>query len=335
MDGREIAEYGALLALLLFCIVGTLRASKLLRQRSKGFLLGTASATDSASPVSLVALPVVVTDRRGQLVSGLKQDDFLVFEDGKPQMICAFREEDLPVSVGLVVDSSESMRPKRREVTQAAISFVERSNRDDEIFVVNFNDHVSLGLPANVPFTNDVRLLEEAVRKSPPEGETALYDAVLLALKQVQLGTRERRSLLIISDGDDNASRTNSDQLLAVAETNAVLIYALAVFEGTQVESHAAFLTQLTKVTGGNAYLLNSATELPELGQQIARELRSQYTLLYSPSNTKRDGAFRSIRVVAQTPAQGKLFVRTRTGYRAATDSVGVAEPGATLLSGD
>jgi Ca-activated chloride channel homolog len=334
MDGREIAEYAALLALLLFCIVGTLRASKLLRQRSKG-LLGTASVTDRASPVSLVALPVVVTDRRGQLVSGLKQDDFLVFEDGKPQAICAFREEDLPVSVGLVVDSSESMRLKRREVTQAAISFVERSNRDDEIFVVNFNDQVSLGLPANIPFTNDIRLLEDAVRKSPPEGETALYDAVLAALKHVQLGTRERRSLVIISDGDDNASRSTFDQLLAAAETNGVLIYALAVFDSSQIENDAAFLTQLAKVTGGNAYLLNSATELPELGPQIARELRSQYTLLYSPSNTKRDGAFRTIRVVAQTSAQGKLFVRTRTGYRAALDSVGVAEPGATSLSGD
>jgi Ca-activated chloride channel homolog len=334
MDGREIAEYAALLAVLLLCIVATLRASKLLRQRSKG-LLGAANATDRPSAVSLVALPVVVTDRRGQLVSGLKQDDFLVFEDGKPQVICAFREEDLPVSVGLVVDSSESMRLKRREVTQAAISFVERSNRDDEIFVVNFNDQVSLGLPANVPFTNDIRLLEDAVQKSPPEGETALYDAVLAALKHVQLGTRERRSLVIISDGDDNASRSTFDQLLAAAETNGVLIYALAVFDSSQIESNAAFLTQLAKVTGGNAYLLNSATELPELGPQIARELRSQYTLLYSPSNTKRDGAFRTIRVVAQTPAQGKLFVRTRTGYRAALDSVGVAEPGATSLSGD
>jgi Ca-activated chloride channel homolog len=322
MDFRLISECAALLILVLLCVGATRRASRLLRQRFYARKV-TEKRRNGSRLLDLVMLPVTVTDRRGQIVAGLNAEDFLVFEDGKPQVISAFREPGCPMTLGLVIDSSESMRNKRIDVTAAALGFAEASNREDEIFVLNFNEQASLGLPPSVQFTNNLRQLEEAVRRGFPEGETALYDAILLALKQVQQGTRERKSLLIISDGDDNASRAHADELLAAAEAGPVLIYALAISDSAQPENNIVFLTQLAKVTGGKAHVLDSTSHLAEVTAQLARELRGQYTLFYHPSNRKQDGAFRTVRVVAQTPAQGKLFVHTRAGYRSSAHVAG------------
>ncbi len=313
MNSRAVGDYVGLIALLLFCIVATVRASRLLGMRANtGKILQRREET--SSHISKVALPVVVTDRLGQFVSGLKENDFRVFENGTPQTISAFREEYQPVTMGLVLDASESMRTKRSAVTTAAVSFIEASKPGDELFVVNFNERAFLGLPSDVSFSNNVALLEDAVRGSHPEGETALYDAILLAMKRLQLGTRERKSLLVISDGDDNASRGTFRQVLAAAQRNFALICTLEIVD-TEIIGGNALLQQLANLTGGTARVIRRSQDISSVGRQIAREIHEQYTLVYSPSNVTVDGTFRTVRVVAQTPAEAKLSVRTRVGY--------------------
>jgi Ca-activated chloride channel homolog len=321
MGFREIYDWAGVLALLLFCAAATLRASRLLRSHLH-VVTGLAKEREIRTDVWRVALPVVVTDRLGQFVSGLKPEDFLVFENGRPQVISAFGNEDLPMTVGLVVDSSESMRAKRGEVRAVAMSFVESSNPEDEIFVMNFNERASLSLPPNVFLPNNVDRLEATLAKYRPEGETALYDAIFLAMKQLKLGIRKRKSLLVISDGDDNASRISSQQVLAAAEGNSVPIYILVIQDKDSIDTNGAFLNQLAEVTGGKAHFIACRNEVSGIGRQIAREVREQYTLVYSPSPVGQNGAFRTIRVVAQTPAQGKLLVRTRASYLAQKDPV-------------
>ena len=319
MDYREISDWAGVLALLLFCAAATLRASNLLRSNSH-VVTGLAKEKEMPTNVCQISLPVVVTDRLGQFVSGLKPEDFSVFENGKPQVISAFGSEDLPATVGLVLDSSASMRAKRGDVRAAAIGFAESSNPEDEIFVVNFNEGASLSSPPTVSFPSNVDQLEAALAKYHPEGETALYDAIFLAMKQLKLGTRERKALLVISDGDDNASRISSQQVLAAAEGNSVPIYVLVVRDKGGIDTKAAFLNQLAEITGGRAHAIACRTEVSSIGRQIAREVREQYTLVYSPSPLAHNGAFRTIRVVAHTPAQSKLLVRTRASYLAQSD---------------
>lgn len=323
ISSREISDFAGIVALLLFCAAATLRASNLLRARPKVPIAK--EQQKIAGEASLVVLPVVVTDRQGRFVSGLQEDDFRVFEDGKPQTISLFREEDVPVTVGLVVDGSESVRSKQREVTSAAVSFVEASSRAGEIFVVNFNERATLGLPPNVLFSESVEQLEEAVSRRVPEGETALYDAMLMAIEHLKLGSREKKALVVISDGADNASRANFHRVLAAAEKDAVIIYTVGIFDERQEDANPEILEELGKRTGGRAYLASSAKGLPGISQQIARELREQYTLAYVPSNLEHDGGFRTVRVVAEAPGQGKLIVRTRAGYLAPNDSISTA----------
>lgn len=322
MTFSEISDWAGVFALLLFCVAATLRASKLLRSNAH-FATRLAKESEIRTEVCQVALPVVVTDRLGQFVSGLKPEDFSVFENGKPQMISAFGNENLSMTVGLVVDSSESMRTKRGEVRAAAMSFAESSNPDDEIFVVNFNERASLSWPPNVFFPSNVDQLEATLAKYHPQGETALYDAIFLAMKQLKLGSRERKSLLVISDGEDNASRISSQQVLAAAESNNfVSIYILAIQNKENIDSNGEFLNRLAKVTGGKAHFIGCRSEVSRIGRQIAREVHEQYTLVYWPSPVAHNGAFRTIRVVAQTPAQSKLLVHTRASYLAQKDPV-------------
>jgi Ca-activated chloride channel homolog len=321
MGFREISDWAGVLALLLLCAAATLRASRLLRSHLHA-VSRLAKEREIRTDVSRVALPVVVTDRLGQFVSGLKPEDFLVFENGKRQVISAFGNEHLPMTVGLVIDSSESMSAKRGEVRAVAISFVESSSPEDEIFVVNFNERDSLNLPPSVFFPTNVDQLEATLAKYHPEGETALYDAIFLAMKQLKMGIRVRKSLLVISDGDDNASRTSSQQVLAAAERNSVLIYVLVIQDKDSIDTNGAFLNQLAEVTGGKAHFTACRNEVSSIGRQIAREMREQYTLVYWPSHVGHNGVFRTIRVVAQTPAQGKLLVRTRASYLAQQDTV-------------
>jgi VWFA-related protein len=263
----------------------------------------------------LVVLPATVTDRQGGFVSNLGEQDFEVYENGRPQHIRLFRNEDIPVTVGLVVDRSTSMRPKLAEVSAAARAFVRSSNRDDEMFIVDFNEKVSLGLPSAVRFTNNTVLLANAIMTKPAGGETALYDAIAKALEELQAGSRDKKVLIVVSDGGDNASARKLAQVMKLAEQSSAVIYTIGVFDETDEDRNPGVLKHLAQATGGEAFLPNQLSEVAPICERIARDIRHQYTIGYVPTNPARDGAYRAIRVIARTKRHDKLSVRTRTGY--------------------
>lgn len=269
--------------------------------------------------VDLVVLPVTVTDRKGQNVAGLTQDNFQVYENGQLQKISEFSHGDVPLTVGLVVDGSGSMQPNRPEVVTASTDFLRSSNPEDEVFVVNFNEVASLGLPQDLPFTSDVKQLEEAVRRGPLVGKTALYDAVYLGLEHLQTGTRDKKALVIISDGGDNASHHDFHQILTMALHDNVLIYAIGIISEIESDVNPGLLRKLAGDTGGQAYFPHTAADVPGICQEIAHVLREQYTLAYVPANGLQGGGYRTIRVAVNAPGRGKILAHTRAGYFAPT----------------
>lgn len=265
--------------------------------------------------VGLVVLPVVVTNRKGQEVSGLKKSNFLVFEDGRPQEIALFGAGDVPVTVGLVVDSSGSMAGKRSEVIAAAEEFARSSNPQDQMFVVSFNQRVSLGLPKGVPFTSDVQRLLGALSQTLASGNTALYDGVAVALEHLKAGTANRKALIVVSDGGDNASRLNFQELLKRAQASNAQIYTLGVYDEAYSGEDLSKLKRLSKVTGGKSYFPASLSQMTGICKQIARDIRNQYTIGYHPSNSNSAGTFHTIRVTAMAAGNANLHVSTRAGY--------------------
>ena len=265
--------------------------------------------------VALVVLHATVSDRRGGFVSDLGEQDFVVYEDGVPQHIRLFRNEDTPVTVGLVVDHSTTMRPKLEEVLTAARTFVRSSNREDEMFVVNFNEHVSLGLPGTLRFTNSTAILEYAITTAPTEGQTALYDAIAKALEELQAGSLDKKALIVISDGGDNASARSLAQVMKLAGQSNAVIYTVGVYDEADPDRNLGMLRRLAQATGGEAYFPDQLSELVAICERIARDIRHQYTIGYVPTNLARDGAYRTIRVNARAKGRDRLSVRTRTGY--------------------
>jgi len=268
--------------------------------------------------VGLVVLPATVQNRRGLQVSDLRAEDFEVFEDRVAQRIRLFRHEDTPVTVGLVIDHSGSMGPKLSEVIHGARTFVRLSNLDDQMFVVNFNETVTLGLGAAIKFTSSSEELERAIWRAPATGETALYDAILKGLARLQSGGRERKALVVISDGADNASSHKLAEVLRIAERSNAIIYAVGLFAPDDRDANPGVLQRVAQTTGGEAFFPKKIDEVVTICERIARDIRNQYTIGYVSSNPKRDGVYRSIRLTAQTAAGSKLFVRTRPGYIAA-----------------
>lgn len=271
--------------------------------------------------VALVVLHASVTDRQGGFVSNLGQNEFEVFEDGKPQLIRVFTNEDVPITVGLVVDHSSSMRPRLAAVTAAARAFVRSSNRQDEVFVVNFNEHVSLGLPPNIRFTDNVAELEGAIAAAPADGRTALYDAIAKALDELQAGSRDKKVLIVVSDGGDNASVKTRAQVMKLAEQSSAVIYTIGIFDEDDADRNPDVLKRLAQLTGGEAFLVDEVKGIVAISERIAHDIRHQYTIAFAPANSARDGASHSIRVQARAKGHAKLSVRTRTSYGAAGDS--------------
>lgn len=265
--------------------------------------------------VDLVVLHAAVRDRQGRHVPDLREQNFEVYEDGVPQRIRLFRHEDIPVTVGLVVDHSGSMQPKLPEVIAAARTFVQSSNREDEMFVVNFNEYVTLGLPGAVRFTASSDELERAIWKAPATGETALYDAIAKSLEQLQAGTRDKKVLIVVSDGGDNKSTHSLAQVMNLAEQSSAIIYTIGIFDEEDPDKNPGVLNRLAQATGGEAFLPGQLSEVVAIGERIARDIRTQYIIGYVPANAARNGAYRAIRVAARAPGQGKLLVRTRAGY--------------------
>ena len=265
--------------------------------------------------VSLVVLHATVTDREGGFVSDLAEQDFEVHEDGVPQRIRLFRNEDVPVTVGLVVDHSTTMQPKIAEVTAAARTFVRSSNPGDEMFVVNFNETVTLELPGAIRFTNSAAALENAITARPTMGQTALYDAIAKALEELQAGSRDKKVLIVVSDGGDNASARTLPQVMKLAERSSAVIYTVGLFDEKDPDQNPGVLRRLARATGGEVFLPGQLSEVVAICERIARDIRHQYTIGYVPINPPRDGAYRAIRVLARTKGRDGLSVRTRTGY--------------------
>lgn len=277
--------------------------------------------------VGLVVLPVTVTNRRGDFVTGLHADNFQVYEAGRPQPITLFEPEDVPVTVGLVVDNSGSMGSKRPGVVAASLAFVKSSNPGDEMFVVTFNQRVSLGLPKSVPFTSDLRLLRSALAKNPPSGNTALYDAVAAGLQHLKAGTGERRVLIVVTDGGDNASHIKLQDLLRLAESSNTVIYTIGILDQSYSDENPKVLKQLAKATGGEAYFPESVSEVSSIAEQIASDIRRQYTIGYVPASLAADGNYRAVRVKVTAAGNGRLHVRTRAGYLMPPATASAAAP--------
>lgn len=256
----------------------------------------------------IVVLYATVHNSRGELVTNLDRSAFTVYEDGKPQQITIFGRDDLPVSLGLLIDNSGSMRPMRAKVEAAALSFARASNPQDEMFVVNFNDTPRI----DVPFTTDHHVLEAGIARVDSIGGTALWDAVDMAESYLHRGTRQRKALLIVTDGRDNASGTTIEKVLRQAQKDETVVYVVGLGDPASAKQAEDHLDRLTERSGGVAYYLSDISQVEPTVLDLARQIRSQYTIAYSPTNQKLDGSYRKIRVVA---AGEHLVVRTRSGY--------------------
>ena len=265
----------------------------------------------------LVVLHVRVIDR-GSYAAGLNADSFRVFEEGQPQEVRFFESVDAPITVGLLIDSSGSMRTVRDRVIAASAEFVESSNPDDEVFALVFNDVVRAVLTESAPFTGDAAVLRRALADVfEPVGRTALYDAVAEGLTYSAQGRRDRRALVVLSDGGDNASAIAFDDVRRRVEASNAVIYAVALADPSDLESNPRRLKRLADTSGGRAFAPKDVAAVHDAFQQIAHDIRHSYTIGYEPKHTDRRAGFRHITVEAYAPGGRRLSARTRTGYLA------------------
>jgi len=275
------------------------------------------------SDVDLVVLHVTVTNGRGDFVSDLSRNEFEVFEDKIQQNVSMFSRDDVPVTMGLVIDNSGSMREKRAQVNAAAMTFVRTSNPQDEAFVVNFNDEYYLDTDGD--FTSDQKNLYDALSRIDTRGSTALYDAVIGSLNHLKKGHKDKRVLLVVTDGEDDDSRMSFEDTIKAAEESNATIYTIGVYSADdlkndkrEVRHSKKVLTELAESTGGLAYFPATLDEVTPICEQVAHEIRNQYTIGYYPTNSAKDGTFRTVQVRVFPPkGLGKMMVRTRTGYYA------------------
>jgi len=274
-----------------------------------------------SSEVELVLLDVSVRDDRGGFVSGLGKNNFRVLENKQEQPIKVFAAQDVPVTVGLVVDNSGSVRPVKPDIVTAALTFVTQSNPKDEMFIVNFNDRVMMGLPDDIPFTDDRALLRQALLSNPAQGRTAFYDALKLALEHIEDGRLDKKTLVVIGDGGDNMSETTKDQLIGMAERSIVTIYTVGLYNPGDKGKDPGFLKTLARITGGEYYHPENSSHLVGVCEKIARDIRNRYTVGFAPGAATFDGAKRKLHVDVTGEDGRKLEARTRTYYIAAPSS--------------
>jgi Ca-activated chloride channel family protein len=266
--------------------------------------------------VDEVLLHATVVDDKQHIVTNLDKTAFTVFEDGKPQNIVSFRHEDIPVSIGIVIDNSGSMREKRAKVNQAALNLVRSSNPQDEVFVVNFNDEYYL----DQDFTNDLLKLKEALEKIDAKGGTALYEAVVASADHLKRNAKlEKKVILVVTDGEDNASRETLEQAVKqLQQENGPTVYAIGILGDEEHPKRAKrALEIITQRTGGVSFFPKTLDEVDAISRTIAHDIRNQYTIGYKPTNPRTSGGFRGIRVDARAKGHNKLVVRTKSGYYA------------------
>jgi Ca-activated chloride channel homolog len=279
--------------------------------------------------VRRVALYVTVREGRAGFVGDLQRDHFTVKEDGEAQKILEFSRDDVPVAVGLVVDNSQSMMNKHQEVAAAAKAFIAASNPQDEMFVVHFNEKVVLGLPEDVPFSSDHGQLGRALDALQADGKTALYDGIHLALHHLERSTLTKKALIVISDGGDNASSRRMRDVVRASGLSGALFYAVGIYDALDGDANPGVLRRLANQTGGEAFFPERVSEISPLCESIARDLRNQYTLVYSPPARPGDIDFHKIRVTVKDPMSRSLKIRHRDGYYG--EGVGIQQERGTL----
>jgi Ca-activated chloride channel homolog len=279
------------------------------------------------SDVPLVLLDVSVQDRSGGFVSGLTKENFHVFENGHAQPISVFAGEDVPVTVGILLDESFSMTPKRAQALTAAMTFIQESNPHDEIFVIHFNDTVKFGLPEDTAFTDNRQQLRSALFGVVPQGKTALYDAVEQGLDHLKAGRRDKKTLILISDGGDNASSHSRQDMISKVESSLATIYTIGLFDADAPDRDPGILKRLAKISGGEAYFPPEPSGMVAVCRRIAKDIRARYTIGYPPLSVNGRDTWRHVRVEVSAPNRGKLIARTRSGYRYAGTPELRAEP--------
>ena len=268
----------------------------------------------------LVVLHATVVDKSGHLVTNLPETAFQVYENGVQQHIKIFKREDIPVSMGLIIDNSGSMRDKRAKVEAAALALVKDSNRQDEVFIVNFNDEAFL----DKDFTNDIKDLQEGLARIDSRGGTAMRDAIRMSIDHLkEKAKKDKKVLVVVTDGNDNSSLISLENLVKTSQDSGVLIYTVGLLseeERREAKRAKRAMEALSEATGGEAYFPKEVTDVDRIAHQVAHNIRNQYTIAYTPTNVALDGSFRQIKVVASAP--NRPVVRTRTGYYATPDSV-------------
>ncbi len=265
--------------------------------------------------VQEVLLHATVIDEKQRMITNLDKTAFTVFEDGKPQVIKSFRHEDIPISLGIVIDNSGSMREKRAKVAKAAVNLVRASNPQDEVFVVNFSDEYFL----DQPFTSKINLLQEALEKYETRGGTALYDAVVASADELKRhGKLQKKILFVVTDGEDDASRESLEQAVRrLQEENGPTVYTIGLLSDERQRRAKRALQTMSERTGGIAFFPRTLDEVDAISSAVARDIRNQYTIGYKPTTPKSVGGYRTIRVDARAHGYSKLTVRTRSGYYA------------------
>ena len=274
------------------------------------------------SESNLVVLHVNVFDRRSDAVPDLPQESFRVFEDDNPQKITFFGGADVPVAVGLVLDASGSMIAREHMVITGGAAFARTSHPEDELFTIHFNEAVKYGLPATMRFTNNLSLLHSALAAYRPGGRTALYDAVIAGLEHLEQSTHQKHVLVVLSDGEDNASTHSQNDMVERARASDAIIYTVSnANRRIGMPGNPGVLRKLADVTGGVAYFPGSDEKVIENFDELAGNIRRGYSIGYVPTNSNQDGAYRRVKVTVSAPGRNNLSVRTRDGYRSSDHS--------------
>jgi VWFA-related protein len=300
------------LALLVFVLVSPARSQdNPSSQQTERYPTGFVFRTE----VQEVVLHATVIDDRQHSVPDLDRSAFKVFEDGKPQRISSFRHEDVPVALGIVIDNSGSMRDKRPKVNAAAINLVRSSNPQDQVFIVNFNNEYYL----DQDYTADLSLLRDALERIEARGGTALYDALVATADHLaKTAQLQKKVILVVTDGEDNASRDTLEQAVrAIAVDGGPAVYAIGLLGGEREKKARRALNIFAAETGGVAFFPATLDEVEAISQQVAHDIRNQYTIGYKPSALSTAGGYHQVRVEVSAPGHKHLFARTRNGYYA------------------
>jgi VWFA-related protein len=285
--------------------------------KEKGFTIGV--------NVDLVLMYTSVFDKNGHFVPGLKKDNFKLFEDGVQQSVSSFSQEDAPVSMGILLDLSGSMRGKIDQVNKSALAFIRASNPQDQVFLIGFNEEVEL----LQDYTSDVDEVSDALENVVVTGGTALYDAIYLGIQKAHSGSKPKKAVVVITDGEDRDSYYKLDELVAKVQESDVQVFSVGLLDDVPEKSLFGrwsrsapekahdVLVRISEETGGKAFFPNKLTDIHTVVAEIATDLRSQYSLGYLSSNATRDGSFRRVKIELSGAAASNNHIRYRRGYYA------------------